>query len=141
MNQKPSECIEQFLEFIQEAPAKHDKARQDISTADREVQDILHWLEFHYNATTGLGPIMRMVAAETDAQRRRREAKKTEEVFSPVSEWALSNAGIKKSLEKLLEKVRGIEKDMENRKYTDKTDIMDRILGPDRKIMENREND
>ena len=139
MNQKPSECIEQFLEFIQAAPAKHDKARQDISTADREVQDILHWLEFNYNATTGLSPIMRMVAAETYAQRRRREAKKTAEVFSPVSEWALSNAGIKKSLEKLLEKVRGIEKDMENRKYTDKTDIMDRILGPEKKIMEDKE--
>lgn len=141
MTQKPSECIEQFLEFIQEAPAKHDKARQDISTADREVQDILHWLEFNYNATVGPGPIMRMAAAETDAQRRRREAKKTAEVLGPVSEWALSNAGIKKSLEKLLEKVRGIEKDMENRKYTDKTDIIDRLLGPERKIMEDKEND
>lgn len=110
MNQKPSECIEQFLEFIQEAPSKHDKARQDISTADREVQDILHWLEFHYNATTGLGPIMRMVAAETDAQRRRREAKKTAEVFSPVSEWALSNAGIKKESRETVRKSAGNRK-------------------------------
>ncbi len=53
----------------------------------------------------------------------------------------IEQCGYKKSLEKLLEKVRGIEKDMENRKYTDKTDIIDRLLGPERKIMEDKEND
>ncbi len=51
----------------------------------------------------------------------------------------MSNAGIKKSLEQLLEEVRSIEKDMENRKYTDKTDVIDRTLGPERKIMEGKE--
>lgn len=139
MDKKPSEYIGEFLKFIQEAPAKHDEARHGISTADREVQDILHWLEFNYNAELGLCPIMKLISAETDSQRRRREAKKTAEVLGPVSEWALSNAGIKKSLEQLLEEVRSIEKDMENRKYTDKTDVIDRTLGPERKIMEGKE--
>lgn len=136
MTQKPSECIEQFLEFIQEAPAKHDKARQDISTADREVQDILHWLEFNYNADLGLCPVMKLIAAETDVRRRRRKAKKTAELMKPVSKWVSEHASTKNSLEQLLGEVRRIEKEIEGRRYSNKTDIIDRVLGNAEELME-----
>lgn len=79
---------------------------------------------------------MKLIAAETDVRRRRRRAKKTAELMKPVSKWVSEHASTKNSLEQLLGEVRKIEKEIEGRRYSNKTDIIDRVLGNAEELME-----
>ena len=126
---KTSEQIEAFMGLIRGAPIEHETAREKISDADKKTQDILHWLENNEvppvdgeGATLILG-VIGMV------RRDRRAAKDTETVLRPVAEWAKTHKSTMDSLGQLLGDVRKAEKGTENRDYTDRTDIMEQILG------------
>ena len=129
MDKKPSEYIEEFLKFIREAPEEYDAAVENQSIADAETQDILHWREFNYNHELGLDSIMKLDTAEAVVRRKRRKAKNTAQLMGPVNKWAQENISAKNPLEQLLGEVRRTEREMEKRRYADKTDIIKRIFG------------
>lgn len=127
MNRNPSEYIDEFLTFLREAESEYRMAGEQQDEANKETQDILHWIEFQQQE-----PRPEVSARIQDAlhtiRQNRREAKDWETVTGPVAAWIIQNEPVRKSLERLLGDVRKAEKYVQNRHYMNKTDIMARIL-------------
>lgn len=127
MNRNPSEYIDEFLTFLREAWSEHYVAGEQQDEANKETQDILHWIEFQQQE-----PNPEVSARIQDAlhtiRQNRREAKDWETITSPVVDWISENEPVRKSLERLLGEVRKAEKSTQNLHYMNKTDIMARIL-------------
>lgn len=127
MDKKPSDYIDEFLTFLREADMEYDVAGEQQDEANKETQDILHWIEFQQQE-----PRPEVSARIQDAlhtiRQNRREAKDWETITKPVVTWTIQNEPVRKSLERLLGEVRKAEKSTQNRHYMNKTDIMARIL-------------
>lgn len=126
---KTSERIGDLLGLLRAAQSDYDIARERVSDADKQIQDILHWLENNEAPPVDGDGEMLILAAIGIARRDRRNAKDAVTVMRPVVEWAAGHKSAVNSLEKLLGEVRKAERDTENRHYTDRTDIMKEILG------------
>ncbi|MCI9388357.1 MAG: hypothetical protein HFH54_01565 [Lachnospiraceae bacterium] len=126
---RTSERIKCLLDMLGTAQLDYDTAREQISEADRRIQDILHWLEFHEIPPVDGDGAMLVLGVIGMARRDRRAAKDTEAVTRPVAEWADSHKSTINSLEQLLGGVRKAERGIENRHYIDRTDIMEEMLG------------
>jgi len=117
-----SESIEDFLSFLREAEQQYKTADLDEKDANDATQDILHAVELNtYNPRK----TARLVKTLHNVRRTRREAKETMEVLSPVLAWAEENKTMVKSLERLLGNVRKVERRIQERQYTPRTDILD----------------
>lgn len=127
MDKKPSECIDGFLRTIREAQEDHNISRSQERDADMETQDILHWIEFH--EVPGPEDAVKICKGLKDVRTGRRKAKNTAETAGPAAEWAEGHKSTINGLEQLLGDTRKTEKAVENRQYTDRTDVMERILG------------
>lgn len=136
MDKKPSEYINSFLTFLREAWLEYHIAQGMEADTGKETQDILHWLEFHYGEPTDAETLEKVHRVLGAVRQRRRQAKDTEAMMEPVIEWLGKNDFIKKSLEQLLGSVRKAEKYIQNRHYTQKTDIMSEILEPPKEAAE-----
>lgn len=126
---KTSEQISGFLGLIRGAPEEHRIAREQVSDADKKVQDILHWLENNEVLPVDGDGAMLILGVMGMTQRDRRAAKDAEAVMQPIAEWAKTHKSTMDSLTQLLGTVRKAEKGTENRLYTDRTDIMRLMLG------------
>lgn len=126
---KTSEQIEAFMGLIRGAPIEHEAAREKISDADKEIQDILHWLENNEVPPVDGEGAMLILGAIGMIRRDRRAAKDTAAVMQPVAEWAKTHKSTMDSLTQLLGDVRKAEKHTGDRPYTDRTDIIAQILG------------
>lgn len=127
MNRNPSEYIDEFLTFLREAESEYRMAGEQQDEANRETQDILHWIEFQTEEASAEISTRVQDVLHTIRQNRR-EAKDWEIITGPVAAWIIQNEPVRKSLERLLGDVRKAEKSTQNRHYMNKTDIMDRIL-------------
>ena len=129
MDKNPSEYIEEFLKFIREAPEKYNIAQSQEKEADMETQDILHWTEFNEMPNIdGDGGVL-ILGVIGIVRRKRRSAKNTETILRPVIEWLKVHKSTINSLEQLLGDVRKAEKSTKNRSYTERTNIMEQMLG------------
>ena len=126
---KTSEQISAFLGLIREAPTEYGIAWEQVSDADKKVQDILHWLENNEIPPVDGDGAFLILSAIGMIQRDRRGAKDTATVMQPVAEWAKTHKSTMDSLAQLLGAVRKAEKATEKRHYTDRTDIMRVMLG------------
>ena len=127
MNRNPSEYIDEFLTFLREAQMEHPMAGEQQDEANKETQDILHWIEFQQQEPRPEVSERIQDALHTIRQNRR-EAKDCETITGPVAAWIIQNEPVRKSLERLLGEVRKAEKSTQNRHYMNKTDVMARIL-------------
>ena len=121
-----SKQVEDFLNFLREAQQEYNIALSREKDANDETQDILHTIELYENKYHDCA---RLSIALRKVRQERREAKDTEQRLKPIVDWAIENMKIVRSLEQLLGEVRKVEKSTENRYYTQKTDIVERILG------------
>lgn len=134
MDEKASGRIKGFLDFSREAWEDYGLALDRVGDADRETQDILHWLEF--NAGASEKDKLKMADALGEIRRERRKAKNAAEILKPAVDWSTENGPVRKRLERLLGDVRSVEKNTENRCYLDRTDIVARTLGEEKENAE-----
>lgn len=127
MDKKPSVCTDSFLKFTRDAMEQHNIARSREKDADDETQDILHYIEFHEVPPTEV--IIKIYKRLKTARMDRRESKNTAEILEPATEWGNVHGGTIKGLEQLLGTMRKTEKAIENRRYADRTTVMEEILG------------
>ena len=93
---------------------------------DNKTQDILHNIELNENSQYDYiceGFTLR------DIRRKRREAKDIQTVTNPITQWISQNKKTVKELEQLLGTVRKAEKRTSGRTYTNRTGIVNEILG------------
>ena len=126
---KTSEQISAFLGLIRDAPMEHDTAWEQVSDADKKVQDILHWLENNETLPVDGDGALFILGVTGMIRRDRRVAKDAGIVLHPVAEWAKTHKSTMDSLAQLLGAVRKAERITEKRDYTDRTDIMRVMLG------------
>lgn len=118
--------IERFLSFIREAQQLSRIAEANEQEANDETQDALHILELKnlsYHETAKLAKKLR------ETRQNRRAAKDLRERTQPLLEWAESNKGAIKELERVLGNTRRIESNMKHRMYTPKTEKYEELLG------------
>lgn len=126
-----SEPIEGFLDFLREAQEQYNIAVLSEKDADEETQDILHNLELcknEYHDYAGLA------IALVKVRQGRRNAKDTRQQLQPIIDWEKQNIKTVKGLEQLLGQMRKTEKNLENRFYKPKTDIVEKTL-EDRRLL------
>lgn len=128
---KYSESLESFLDFIREAQEKYNIAVLSEKEADDETQDILHSLELSENKYHDCA---RLSLALVKVRQERREAKDTRQQLQPIIDWAGQNGKTIRNLEQLLGAIRRAEKNLDNRFYRPKTDIVERTL-EDRRLL------
>lgn len=128
MDEKASERIKDFLDFLREAKEGCGIAYALVGDADKETQDILHWMEFN-SERADERTLAKMVRTLGAVRRGRRKAKDAVETLKPAADWAVDNETVRKGLERLLGEARKAEKNTENRYYLDKTDVIARTLG------------
>lgn len=126
---RTSEQISSFLDLLRRARSDYDIARSRQSDADKEIQDILHWLEDYEDPPVDGDGARLILGVIGMARRERRAAKDTAAVMQPIAEWAKDHKSTMDSLAQLLGSVRKEEKGQENRYYAERTDIMKVMLG------------
>ena len=109
-----SSQIDAFLTFLRDCEQRCRIAEAEERDANNETQDILHSLELEphdYHEYARLSKELR------DVRQRRRRAKDTLSVISPVLDFVDGNRPFIKGMERLLGDVRKAEKKLENRVY------------------------
>ena len=113
--------IENFLNFIREAKISDNYAKNSLDEKNMQTQDILHSLELlehNYHETAKIAKILVNVRQE------RRQYKDIIQKLEPIINWQNNNLKIISNLEHLLGEVRKNEKQILNRHYNPKTDIL-----------------
>lgn len=125
MPEKPvSDVLCEFLSCLRMAEDSLRMAEDEMDRTNSETQDILHRLELYddrYHTVAALGRKMREV------RRRRRVAKETVELLTPLLEWADENKKFLTGLQKVLGDLRKIERRQEGRTYMPRTDILEEV--------------
>lgn len=122
---KYSEQIENFLTFLRESQLAYKFFAEQEKKANEETQDLLHTLELCGNSYHDLARISKSL---TNIRRTRRDAKNRIEQLQPIVDWADQNGKTVKELERILGIVRKAEKNVSNRIYTPRTDIVERTI-------------
>lgn len=120
-----SERIEAFLQFLKYCKDELEFCDLAEQRCDEETQDILHQMELFENSTfdfTMLGLTLRQVRQE------RRRAKNKAEMLKPIVEWAIRNKATIDSLKRLQRDVKVVERTIQRRKYTFRTDVVREAL-------------
>ena len=118
---KPSEELERFLNFLRTAESLLTQAESGQQEAEAETQDILHALELESHTYHEMAALSRKLA---QVRQDRRRDKDTVAQLTPVVEWAHTNEGTVRSLQRLLGELHKTEKSIQNRVYTPKTDVL-----------------
>ncbi len=120
-----SETIAAFLKFLREAEQECNDAIQKEREADLQTQDILHRLELHDD---GYHNDARMARALRRIRKERRTARDEHMVTEPIVKWCRDNPGFIKKLNMLAGEIRRTEKQLANRHYNERTDVISRTL-------------
>ena len=119
-----SSKISDFLSFLRECEVQNRIADLTVADMDSQTQDILHNIELNENNQYDYicqGFTLR------DVRQKRRMAKDTREVTTPICDWIADNPKVIKELERLLGEVRKVEKRSQNRSYINRTEIMKKV--------------
>lgn len=121
-NTAVSGSIELFLDFIRATEQELNIAVAEEKWANDATQDILHAIEFRIYGSYTPSQLIKKIKV---TRQKRRDAKETIEVMTPVCEWVGQNRPAIKSLERLLGDVRKVERRQASRSYYPRTDILD----------------
>lgn len=107
MQKKPSEQINDFLEFLEKAKEEYESAFEKVGEEDRKVQTFLHDTEFAPDRNERNKVATRLQRS----RRKRREAKDIVQLYENVYKFYLdrSNQNFIKSLRKLFNDQRMME--------------------------------
>lgn len=107
MQKKPSEQINDFLEFLEKAKEEYESAFEKVGEEDRKVQTFLHDTEFAPNRNERNKVATRL----QKSRKKRREAKDVVQLYENTYKFYLdkSNQNIIKTLRRLLNDQRTIE--------------------------------
>ena len=95
-----------------------------------QIKNFLDFLEMSRKSNTAAGvQEIDMDNRTQDIRQKRREAKNTKEVTKPIVDWIRENTEAIKSLEKLLQATRKIEKRAAGRQYQNRTDTVAGLPG------------
>lgn len=117
-----SETIISFIDFLNESLEAYQEALKDLSDADRETQDILHFIEVE---KTDAVTMMRVYKKLRVTREKRRHAKNTIELLQPLVQWHEKYGNVINPLnKKTLPVIQATEIHQINRVYGPKTGIL-----------------
>lgn len=119
--------IEKIRTVIQEAEHHYKLAESELDYCDRKQQDILHefeLLDMNYHEGAHLARDLQ------DIRKRRRIAKNTLDLLSPVMKWKQENVGAIQKLNGLIGQMRKIEEKQENCIYYKRADEVGEMIIP-----------
>ena len=122
---KDSEKLSAFLDFLRSSDEELYIVCSIQRDMDQATQDILHHIEMQENTQHEF--ILEGIALK-DIRQKRRNAKDRERILTPVVEWYAANQRVVNDLQRLLGKIRKEEKSIENRTYTNRTEVVRMIL-------------
>lgn len=122
---KDSEKLSAFLDFLRSSDEELYIVCSIQRDMDQATQDILHHIEMQENTQHEF--ILEGIALK-DIRQKRRNAKDREKILTPVVEWYAANQRVVNDLQRLLGKIRKEEKSIENRTYTNRTEVVRMIL-------------
>ena len=120
-----SEKISEFIRFLREACQEYNIAVSIEKEADYETQDILHKIEFDKITYHEYAKLSKGLA---EVRRKRRDGKDKRLILEPLVKWISENSKLINEMERLLGETRKIEKQMSNRIYLPRTDVVDKTL-------------
>lgn len=116
-----SEYIENFLNFLSDAKTRYDIAQVNESEYDKQTQDILHRLELVDDEKDYQDKLLDTIK---EIRHERRKAKDESAVLFPVITWRDNNPKVISMMQQLLGDVRKVQRQLANRVYVDRTDIV-----------------
>ena len=122
MTKISSQQLNDFLAFLREAEQQSNMARADNEEANNETQDILHEIEFGGYDPRKTGRLVKKLGG---VRQKRRNAKNTIEITTPILSWCSENKDVVKSLQQLLGDIRKVEHRIETRVYAPRTNILE----------------
>ncbi len=126
-----SEEIEGFLNFLKEAQIKYGEAIDAEAEADAATQDILHNLEICDHTYDELAVLSQGL---DKVRNERRNAKDTKEQLQFICNWTDEHRKAFRALEKVLSNLKGYEKAVKTRTYTERTNIIKEITEAQRDV-------
>lgn len=119
---KLSESISKFVSILNDAKTRLPTLKEELETVEKQQQDILHAIEnSEYDDGRKLCSLLKKV------RKHRRQIKDDIAVCEPICELAstLATKGAISTIEQSLGAIRKQERYLENRFYTNRTDILD----------------
>lgn len=125
MNNYISETISTFIDFVNDSIEAYHEAIQDLNDTDREIQDILHFIELEKADACTMARIYKRLKA---VRVKRRCAKSTIELLKPLTRWHDKHGNALTLLNNnVLPAIQAVEKLQESRTYYIKSDILNDI--------------
>lgn len=122
MSDYVSTSISTFIEFINNSVEAYQEAIKDLSEADRETQDILHFIEFEKVDACAMSRAYKKLKI---VRIKRRCAKNTIELLQPLVEWHNKYGNVLIPLnKKTLPTIQASELSQETRTYHFRTNIL-----------------
>lgn len=118
--------IEGIVKTLTEAEDQKRLAEQELDYCDKKTQDLLHELELvehSYHETARLSKDLK------DIRMRRRVAKETIDLLTPVCEWKNEQSGAINRLNKVIGEMRKIDEKRKNAVYYYRADNAGKIIG------------
>lgn len=122
MNNYTSENISAFIDFINDSIEVYHEAIQDLSDADRKIQDLLHFIELEKADACTMSRVYKKLKL---TRIKRRCLKNTIELLQPLVRWHDKHGSSLVPLNKnVLPAVQAVEALQEKREYYIKSDIL-----------------
>lgn len=103
-----------MIEILQEATKQHTKAVNELSFCNRRQEDILHMIELGDITKRELNKLAKELQ---DVRRRRRIAKNTIAVLTPILDWKDKNSAAYLKLTAAIGKSRKMDEELKASKY------------------------
>lgn len=119
---KLSESISKFISILNDAKTRLPALKEELETVEKQQQDILHAIEnSEYDDGRKLCSMLKKV------RKHRRQIKDDIAIYEPICELTstLATKGAISIIEQSLGAIRKQERYLENRFYTNRTDILD----------------
>lgn len=124
-----SDTIQDFLDFARASSEAISQAWADLNDAEAEICDLEHYIEL----VKCSGVMQHVIYKRLKAARiKRRNAKDTIELYTPISKWWKKGGSIKELMgPEILGVIRETEKHQKNRRYHLRSKILDDIVEKD----------
>lgn len=119
---KLSESISKFVSILNDAKTRLPALKEELETVEKQQQDILHAIE-----NSGYDDGRKLCSMLKKVRKHRRKIKDDIAIYEPICELAstLATKGAISTIEQSLGAIRKQERYLENRFYTNRTDILD----------------
>ena len=125
---KPEEEFKRFTGYIRKCLSQFERDQEVLDQTEREIQDILHYMEMSSNKKRQDG--FNIYKRLTEARRERRRCKNEIELLHPVYEL-FHGTKLLDQLSQLQGSCRIVKESIDNRIYNPRTDVLDIFMEKD----------